>query len=233
MVAIPIRWGLGKLAERAAAAMAAAAAANAAKEAVKDKPDTKAREADCSETPEATECNQCKLGSGIVGQPPTPRYVTQGNRINYDYQLQIANMYAAPERFGYVKRGDNSNSIVNLDLDAVKSIFGKGGEYTTLEWLFGGKSFDGFWRSRCTVVETKANFGHFFDEDGNDAKPFTRAVVASWFKSYMAQEEIIMPTKPQGKLEWHFMDMIAYRAGVEAGIPSTAARFTPYILGRI
>ncbi|KAB7767069.1 hypothetical protein [Xanthomonas maliensis] len=130
MVAIPIRWGLKELAERAAAAMAAAAAANAAKDATK--PDVKAREADCSQTPDATQCNQCKLTNGRVGQPPTPRYITKSNRINYDYQLQIANMFAGPERFGYVERGDASDTIVNIELNAIKDFFGGGGKYGVL-----------------------------------------------------------------------------------------------------
>lgn len=233
MVATPIRWGLGKLAERAAAAAAAAAAANAAKDAVKDRPGTQSREADCSDTPESTECNKCLLVNGRIGQPPTPRYITRKTRINYDYQLQVANMYAGPERFGYVRLGDNSDEIVNIDVEAVKSFFGRGGKYTTLEWLFGGKSFDGFWRSRCTVVEAKANFGNFFDEDGGPAKPFTPAVVESWVSGYMAQDAVVAATKPQGKLQWHFMEVVAYRASVEAGIPVEGARFTPYILGRI
>ncbi|WP_411850356.1 Tox-REase-5 domain-containing protein [Stenotrophomonas sp. LGBM10] len=232
MVAIPIRWGLGKLAERAAAAAAAAAAANAAREAVKDKPGTRAREVDCSETPDAADCNKCLLVEGRVGQPSTPRYVTRGTRINYDYQLQIANMHAAPERFGYVRRGDNADEILNIDMEEIKSIFGRGGRYTTLEWIFATKSFDGFWRSRCTVVEAKANFGHFFDEDGDYAKPFTGAVVNSWGATFANQEITIAPTKPQGKLEWHFMSPAAHAAAlVDAGLPATNVFFTPFVLG--
>ncbi|QEO25553.1 Tox-REase-5 domain-containing protein [Xanthomonas translucens] len=231
MVAIPIRWGLKELAERAAAAIAAAAAANAAKDAIK--PDVKAREADCSQTPDATQCNQCKLINGRVGQPPTPRYITSRNRINYDYQLQIANMFAGPERFGYVEWGDNTDTIVNIELNAIKEFFGGGGKYVTLEWLFGRKSFDGFWRSRCTVVEAKANFSSFFDDDGDEAKPFTGAVVNSWVTTYFDQEKAIAPTKPQGKLEWHFMDGVACKAAIGAGIPVSVARTTPYILGRL
>ncbi|AWH53228.1 hypothetical protein C1924_08560 [Stenotrophomonas sp. ESTM1D_MKCIP4_1] len=229
MAAIPIRWGLGKLAERAAAA---AAAAEAARRATKDLPNTNTREADCSQTPQASECNQCKLGDGMVGQGATPRYIAKTNRINYDYQLQVVNMFAAPERFGYVRYGDNSNTIVNIDLSAVKDFFGTGGKYVTLEWLFGGIAFDGFWRGRCTVVETKANFGSFFDEDGMPAKPFTPVVVAGWFKTYTKQAGVVSVAKPQGKLEWHFMDNVAYGVAVQAGIPATVAHFTPYIVGR-
>ncbi|HDS1558927.1 restriction endonuclease fold toxin 5 domain-containing protein [Stenotrophomonas maltophilia] len=233
MVAVPVRWGIGKLAERAAAAAAAAAAATAANDAVKDKPDVRSREADCSDVPDHSECNQCLLGNGRVGQPPTPRYITLSTRINYDYQLQIANMFAGPERFGYVRRGDSADQIVSIGVEVVKGFFGKGGEYTTLEWLYGGTSFDGFWRDRCTVVEAKANFEKFFDEYGRDATPFTFAVTESWLKSYRVQSALVAPAMPRGKLEWHFMDVVAFIAGIEAGIPTESARHTPYVLGAI
>lgn len=232
MAAIPIRWGLGKLAERAAAAAAAAAAANAAKDVVKDTPGVRAREAECADAQDASDCNECQLANGRVGQPPTPRYLTARTRINYDYQPQIANMHADPERFGYVRRGDGSDTIVNIDLETAKSFFGRGGEYTTLEWLYAGISFDGFWRSRCTVVEAKANFGSFFNEYGDPAKPFTPIIVGGWVAGYIEQLAIIQPTSPRGRLEWHFMDVAAYEAALAAGIPATSAFHTPYLLGR-
>ncbi|OBU48967.1 hypothetical protein A9K76_12755 [Stenotrophomonas maltophilia] len=232
MVAVPVRWGIGKLAERAAAAAAAAAAATAANDAVKDKPDVRSREADCSDVPDHSECNQCLLGNGRVGQPPTPRYITLSTRINYDYQLQIANMFAGPERFGYVRRGDSADQIVSIGVEAVKSFFGRGGEFTTLEWLYAGISFDGFWRSRCTVVEAKANFERFFDQEGDHAKPFTSMVVGGWIAGFMKQQSAILPAEPQGRLEWHFMDAVALEAALEAGIPSTHAFHTPYVVGR-
>jgi hypothetical protein len=233
MAAIPIRWGLGKLAERAAAAAAAAAAADAAKDVVKDKPDIRAREAECADAHDASDCNECRLGDGRVGQPPTPRYITRRTRINYDYQLQIANMYAGPERFGYVKRGDSADEIVNMDLESFKSLFGRGGDFTTLEWLFAGIAFDGFWRSRCTVLEAKGNFGSFFNQDGSLSKPFAHAITLEWFQSYARQAAAVRFTEPQGKLEWHFMDAVASMAGLRAGIPASVIRVTPLIIGRM
>ncbi|WP_295521359.1 Tox-REase-5 domain-containing protein [uncultured Stenotrophomonas sp.] len=234
MAYIPIRWGLGKLAGRAtAAAAAAAAAASAAREKVEDNPDVRTREVDCADTPDVTACNECLLGNGRVGQPPTPRYITHKTRINYDYQLQVANMHAGPERFGYVIRGDGADEVVNIDLEAMKGIFGRGGEFTTLEWLFAGISFDGFWRSRCTVIETKGNFGSFFNDDGSFSKPFARSVTEDWLSSYGKQAMAVRGTEPQGKLEWHFMDTTVFAAAIRAGIPPFAARVTPFILGRI
>lgn len=233
MAAIPIRWGLGKLAERAAAAAAAAAAADAAKDVVKDKPGIRAREAECADAHDASDCNECRLGDGRVGQPPTPRYITRRTRINYDYQLQIANMYAGPEKFGYVKRGDSADEIVNMDLESFKSLFGRGGDFTTLEWLFAGIAFDGFWRSRCTVLEAKGNFGSFFNQDGSLSKPFAHAITLEWFQSYARQAAAVRFTEPQGKLEWHFMDAVASMAGLRAGIPASVIRVTPLIIGRM
>jgi Restriction endonuclease fold toxin 5 len=233
MAAIPIRWGLGKLAERAAAAAAAAAAADAAKDVVEDTPGVRTREADCADTQDASDCNECLLGNGRVGQPPTPRYITRRTRINYDYQLQIANMHAGPERFGYVKRGDSADEIVNMDLESLKNLFGRGGEYTTLEWLFAGISFDGFWRSRCTVLEAKGNFGSFFNADGSLSKPFARAMTDQWLQSFTKQAMAVRATGPQGKLEWHFMDVAASKAVLMVGIPPASVRVTPLVIGRM
>jgi len=154
-------------------------------------------------------------------------------RINYDYQLQIANMFAGPERFGYVRRGDSADEIVSIGVEAVKSFFGRGGEFTTLEWLYAGISFDGFWRSRCTVVESKANFAAFFNEDGSFSKPFARIVTDDWVKSCTKQALAVQTAAPRGKLEWHFMDPIAYSAGLRAGIPAVIARVTPLIIGHL
>lgn len=230
-VARPVVWGLEQIGKALAVAGAAAMAAVTG-EAVK--PQTRAREADCADTPDATQCNQCKLGAGRIGQPSTPRYITSKNRINYDYQLQIANMHAGPERFGYVLRGDNANEITNIEWGKVREFFGSGGKFVTLEWMFGGIAFDGFWRSRCTVVEAKANFGHFFDEDGFAKHRFVDYIVEDWGVAYKRQKAVVAPTVPQGKLQWHFMDVLAYTAATAGGyIPATDAFHTPMTIGHI
>lgn len=227
MAAVPAP-AVGKLLELLGKAAAAAAAAMGARDIVRDRPDTKTREADCSEVSDDGECGNCQLINGRLGQPPTPRYIVKNNRINYDYQLYIANMHAGPERFGYVRRGDNSNTLVNISFSVLKDFFGTGGTYTTLEWMFGGVAFDGFWRSKCTVLETKANFDHIFNDDLTYRKPFMREEIDGWIDQYLTQEVAISQARPKGKLEWHFMQELSYRVGLQVGIPASHARITPY-----
>ncbi|WP_448135167.1 Tox-REase-5 domain-containing protein [Stenotrophomonas rhizophila] len=219
---------VGKALEWLGKAAAAAAAAIGANEVVKDRPDTKTREADCSEASDDGDCGLCLLINGRLGEPPTARYISKSNRINYDYQLQVANMHAGPERFGYVRRGDNSNTLINIDFSVLKDFFGTGGTYTTLEWMFGDVAFDGFWRKKCTVIETKANYAHAFHEDGTYKKKFLQPEIEGWSEQFRAQALAMNSTKPQGKLEWHFMQAICYEVGVENGIPLQIARLTPY-----
>jgi len=220
---------VGKVLELLGKAAAAAAAAMGIKETVKDRPGTRAREADCSEVSDDADCDQCLLINGRIGPPPTPRYIAKSNRINYDYQLYVANLHAGPERFGYVRAGDNSNSIVNIELSMLKDFFGTGGKYTTLEWMFGGVAFDGFWRSKCTVVESKANYGHFLDEVGFPKQPFMEHEFRGWREKFLSQESVVATAGSNGSLEWHFMDPKVYEAALAlAKIPPHSARFTPY-----
>ncbi|QIO86745.1 hypothetical protein G9274_000430 [Stenotrophomonas rhizophila] len=225
---------VGKVLELLGKAAAAAAAAMGIKETVKDRPGTRAREADCSEVSDDADCDQCLLINGRIGPPPTPRYIAKSNRINYDYQLYVANLHAGPERFGYVRAGDNSNSIVNIELSMLKDFFGTGGKYTTLEWMFGGIAFDGFWRSKCTVIETKANYAHFLNEDGEPRAQFMLKEITGWRSAFLVQLNAIAPTAPQGSLEWHFMDERVYAAAItQARLPASSARLTPYPHGFI
>ncbi|OAJ55263.1 hypothetical protein A6V36_34420 [Paraburkholderia ginsengiterrae] len=194
---------------------------------------SKDKVSDCAESGNQSQCNQCRLQEGFVGQALQPRYVTRGNRINYDYQLYIGNLHAGPERFSYVKRGDNANTEIDLGWQMTKDMFGNGGIYTTTEWSYGGVWFDGFWRSMCTVVEAKANFEDLWNERGNLAKPWGLGIVTGWVsKDYPRQQAAIANTAPQGKLEWHFMQRLPYAKAVETGLPKTVARLTPMpILG--
>ncbi len=222
---------VGKVLELLGKAAAAAAAAMGIKETVKDRPGTRAREADCSEVSDDADCDQCLLINGRIGPPPTPRYIAKSNRINYDYQLYVANLHAGPERFGYVRAGDNSNSIVNIELSMLKDFFGTGGKYTTLEWMLGGVAFDGFWRSKCTVVEAKANYGHFLDQDGEPKKPFMRREFSRWPEMFRAQMKEVTPAAPRGSLEWHFMEAKVMKAALANGLPAASLRLTPFGLG--
>ncbi|CAE6864344.1 Tox-REase-5 domain-containing protein [Paraburkholderia domus] len=194
---------------------------------------SKEKTSDCAESAGQSQCNQCRLRDGFVGQAVEPRYVTGKTRINYDYQLYIANLFAGPERFFYVKFGDTANTRIDLGAETTKDMFGNGGIYTTTEWSYGGLWFDGFWRSRCTVVEAKANYEHMWG-DGGDDKPWAEGVVRGWVgKVLPAQIAVVQTASPQGKLEWHFMQLIPYRKAIDYGIPTTIARLTPMPTARV
>ncbi len=138
-------------------------------------------------TPTA-DCDQCLLVNGRIRPPPTPRYIAKSNRINYDYQLYVANLHAGPERFGCVS----------------------------------------------TVIETKANYGHFLNEVGEPKAQFMLKEITGWRAAFFVQLNAIASTAPQGSLEWHFMDERVYVAAItQARLPASSARLTPFPHGLI
>jgi hypothetical protein len=188
----------------------------------------KTRTDDCASAENALDCQRCKLRDGTISQPKEPRYITSGNLTNYDYQLYIANLHAAPERFFYVKRGDGANEQQHLGflwLRELAKLGDKGGGYTTLEWQYNGVNFDGFWRSRCTVVEAKGHFAHFFEKK----VPWRRSVTRDWEQQMTRQQEAIAIAKPQARLEWYFNEQDTYEAAIASGIPFDIARCLPYM----
>ena len=139
VVVIPVAEGIAAL---AAATLSALAARELAK-ATQVKPNVKER--DCADTPEETECKQCKLGSGRLDQAREPRFITEKNLINYRYQLYIANLFAAPERFVFTRFRDAENKEVSVRWERVKDLFIKSNDsLTTTEWFYNGISFYGF-----------------------------------------------------------------------------------------
>lgn len=224
-VIIPVVEGLEVLVVRTLAVLGIGAVANEGAKVL-----SQSKTSECAETGNQTQCNQCRLKEGFIGYQP--RYVTRSNRINYDYQLYIANLHAGPERFTYVNYGDNSNTPINIDWSLTKEAFGKGGKYTTTEWCYGGVWFDGFWRSRCTVLEAKANYEDAWDDDGAVVKPWiAQKEVSNWVtKAYPKQQAAIATASPQGRLEWHFMQLVPYRKAISAGLPETVARLTPMLI---
>lgn len=229
MVAVPVVEGIEVLVVRTLAALGIGAAAHEATKAI---PGTQDRTRDCAEAGNEAQCNQCRLQEGRVGQAAQPRYVTRRNRINYDYQLYIANLHAAPERFFYVRRGDNANEEVNLGWEWTKDMFGSGGEYTTVEWNYMGVWFDGFWRPLCTVVEAKANYEKMFGADPGEDAPWATQMTQGWVGGdYLKQQRAVAIAEPQGKLEWHFMQRVPFERAKAAGLPLAVARLTPMPIG--
>lgn len=220
-VVIPAAEGLAEL----GAAIVAAVGARELLEGVDTKVRTKER--DCADTPDATECKQCKLGDGLLGQAREPRFINAKNLINYRYQLYIANLYAGPERFVFTRYRDAANEEVNVTWERIKEFFKAGdGPMTTTEWLYNGIWFDGFWRRYCTVVEAKGNYEWMFPEPPKKAPAFSRFTLVDWSKSYARQRAAIASAQPRARLEWHFMQELCWLQARDIGID--VAKFTPF-----
>jgi hypothetical protein len=108
VVVIPASEGLAALAAAVVAALGACELVEA------EGATPRAKERDCADTPDDTECKQCRLGTGMLGQASQPRFINANNLINYRYQLYIANLYAAPERFVFTRFRDETNEEVNM-----------------------------------------------------------------------------------------------------------------------
>ncbi|WP_261181019.1 restriction endonuclease fold toxin 5 domain-containing protein [Xanthomonas translucens] len=186
----------------------------------KAEPRAQARDTDCSQTSNQNQCNQCKLAQGVL--TPANYTIPAKQYDDFDYQLRIANMHAAPEFFDYTYGG------TKIDRARAKLLGGKN-EITVTEWLYGTIRFDGFWRPSCKAVEAKANYQQFLTAEGRP-QPWLRrpTVFESWFKQAAAQLAQISALGPPAKLEWHFLQLSCYRAAQGIFGPyRTVCRYTP------
>jgi len=179
-------------------------------------PTAKAREVDCSQMPDETACNECLLKKGFIGPPVTPRYVTQSNLINYEYQLYIANLRSAPLRFGFMvaDKADPDRRLFSVDtlFDYLER---DGFSRTVQEWHFNACEFDGFWLKDCTVVEAKGRYDHFLDEDGDVKYGFVRQnVFGPWAEQMDRQRAAIGIAGASAKLLWCFMQSRVMKAAI-------------------
>lgn len=190
----------------------------------------RSKERDCADTPDDTVCKQCHLGNGLLGQARQPRYINAKTLVNYRYQLYIANLYAAPERFTFTTFGDAANEEVNVTWERIKEFFTRIEKpLTTTEWLYKGTWFDGFWRRYCTVVEAKGRYAHFFNGDNpDDDYVWGAAEVRKWSAVQKAQLALIAVAMPRGRLEWHFMEELPYLRALNAGMPTNVTKLTPF-----
>lgn len=216
--------------------LAALLGAEAARRAAQSIPDSRTREADCSEASDDTACNQCELEEGFIAPSRPKRDIHATNFINFEYQLYVANLHANPERFGYTV-GYDGTLLSGFDMSIAAKIgrFLRGEEQlgledlNTLEWRMGDVEFDGFWREKCTVVEAKGNYMGFFDDNGDPRWSFVeRMTRKDWGNQMLRQREVVDKAAPRGKLEWHFMQRGVYLIAVEILDPSVC-RYTPYI----
>ncbi|KAB7763254.1 Tox-REase-5 domain-containing protein [Xanthomonas maliensis] len=189
-------------------------------------PDTQAtprvdtHETDCSQTSNQNQCNRCKLGQGVM----VPANYTIGLRqyANFDYQLQIANLAAAPERFGYTFGGSA------LDRARLRLLGGKN-EITLSEWNYQGVGFDGFWRGQCTAVEAKAEYAQFFTDDAEPRWPFVqKKIIGGWVEQKNRQRRLVTQAGAPSRLQWHFKYRSCFIAAVRAFRADAAlCRYTP------
>jgi hypothetical protein len=184
-----------------------------------------ARETDCSQTSNQNDCNACKLTQGsVVVQPYT---IPNSQHRSYEYQLRIANHLAGPEQFSIIAGG----TLTDRALAKLQSE-----KYTIYvsEWMHGGIRFDGFWRGRCTVVEAKAYYKQFFNDDGElqfwatFKKKNTPTILESWKKQFDSQHAHITSLGKPAALEWHFLEIECYTIACQLfEDQSTFCRYTP------
>jgi hypothetical protein len=194
-------------------------------------PTVKAREVDCSQMPDETACNECLLKEGFIGPPITPRFVTQDNLINYEYQLYIANLRSAPLRFGFMvaDKADPDRRLFSVDtlFDYLER---DGFSRTVQEWHFNACEFDGFWLKDCTVVEAKGRYEQFLDEKGRPKYNFVEDGVFVPFRDeMMRQRAAIAIAGPQAKLLWCFMQARTMQAAIALGrVDPVICRYEPF-----
>lgn len=237
MTAVPLPGpgglrGIGEVLKGLGALFAAKSMSDAA-----DKVKDKTQEADCADTPDATQCNQCKLGDGFIAPAKARRNIAKNNIVNYHYQIYIANLHAAPERFAFCRNG-TSEPLTHFDFSIASSVgrFLMGEEQITpeqlniLEWHFNSVEFDGFWRSKCTVVDAKGRYARHIAENGKPKRGFPEKFMFPEFSAEMGRQKgAIAPALPQAKLEWHFMEEPVYLLAIEGlGLDPSVCRHTPY-----
>ncbi|UII65675.1 restriction endonuclease fold toxin 5 domain-containing protein [Xanthomonas translucens] len=186
----------------------------------KAEPRVQAQDTDCSQTSNQNECNQCKLAQGIM--LPVNYTIKLNQYSNFDYQLQIANMAAAPERFDYTYGGST------MDRTRLRLLGGKN-QITIAEWNYSGVGFDGFWRGQCMAVEAKAEYAQFFDDDGRGRWRFVeQKVVLGWIEQKQRQKQKILNAGSPAKLQWHFKHESCYLAARRAfRLDQFICRYTP------
>lgn len=197
------------------------------------------KEGDCTNQSSSTECNRCKLDEGALVPAVPRRAVRRENKVNWDYQLQIANMNAGPERFSYCDKNTGvpitafDTSLAGRAWSAIKGEPQPNAEQLNLtEWLYGGVYFDGFWRAQCTVVDAKGRYAQFLSDDDGLPKPGFPVdfIFPGMTEEAARQVAAISTAMSQAKLQWHFMQREVYSWAVTS-IPSpVVCVHTPYVI---
>lgn len=78
------------------------------------------------------------------------------------------------------------------------------------EWMWKGTWWDGFDKSRCTLLEAKANYAFMFMQLFNKPKPwFSAAVERDLIDKAFSHATKAVPAPPVS-IEWHFLQRIVY-----------------------
>nr|WP_257643993.1 restriction endonuclease fold toxin 5 domain-containing protein [Luteimonas salinisoli] len=195
-----------------------------------------AREADCSEVGDDTECNQCKLQEGALLPAVPRRAIRRENRINWEYQLYIANLHAAPERFSYCDK-DTGMPMADFDFSIAKQVWNAAtgkpqpvpAQLNVTEWLYNGVWFDGFWRDKCTVVDAKGRYAQFLDDQGLPHAGFPAwGVFPDMINEARNQISAVAPARPQASIEWHFLQHEVYEWAKDAIPPEIKCVPSPW-----
>lgn len=197
-------------------------------------PQAQTKEGDCAGEKDETQCNQCKLQAGALLPAKPRRAIRKQTKINYDYQLHIANLKAGPEQFCYCDKATGA-PVSNFDFSlAGRAWSALKGEpqpdperLNVTEWLYSGVWFDGFWRGDCTVVDAKGRYAQFLGEDGLPKRGFqSRVVFPGLVKEAKAHAAVVAPAMPQAKVQWHFMERPTYLAVKNMIPPPVTVHYT-------
>ena len=78
------------------------------------------------------------------------------------------------------------------------------------EWNFKGADFDGFKSQACLLLEAKARYDQFFNEDGKP-KLFFRMTGVSKIMSQADRQSDVIWSSPPSLLHWHFMQPVSHQ----------------------
>jgi hypothetical protein len=77
------------------------------------------------------------------------------------------------------------------------------------EWSYEDCDFDGFRSAACTLLEAKARYDQFFDDDGEPEFFFRMTGARKMMAQALNQSDIIWASPP-AQLQWHFMQPVSY-----------------------
>lgn len=77
------------------------------------------------------------------------------------------------------------------------------------EWLYARREFDGFKPAECLLIETKAGYDQFFNDDEEFDYPFQRGIMNKMLGQVRDQNDVAVP-RPPVQLRWYFMEPSSY-----------------------